>query len=344
MLKQILILSGMIACMWTTVSGKLPEGYQEFPGTQEKVRVIRLEPEVRSVIVLPPKVSKVKPTRLVFFFLPNGNSIEMTAGSRMTTGLDWHYDIQHIAAQTRVVRKMFPRENLVIAYMEANKRSWPTWAANHPDYIKILPRILDETAAAVPCPTKEWVLAAHSGGGGAILRYLESFPEIPSKISRLIFLDAIYNYTDEGHGTRLVQWLKSNPKHTLSVISYDDRDVKLDGKNIVSPTGGTWRKTENLARYLQGPMALSLTTSTVMNQYQDSRGQVDLILLHNPDLKILHTVLVGPKNGFIHGMITGTPLEKSHPVFNHPPVYLDEIQSEPLNIITGHPMPPPSKP
>src|SRR6187401_1165988 len=47
-------------------------------------------------------------TFLVLFALPNGNSIEWTKGKKMykgtpseKTGDDWHFDIQHIAAQTR---------------------------------------------------------------------------------------------------------------------------------------------------------------------------------------------------------------------------------------------------
>ena len=44
-------------------------------------------------------------TFLVLFALPNGNSIEWTKGKKMKPGDDWHFDIQHIAAQTRYVRK-----------------------------------------------------------------------------------------------------------------------------------------------------------------------------------------------------------------------------------------------
>src|SRR5262245_15067703 len=43
-------------------------------------------------------------TRLIVFALPNGNTLEQTLGCQMKPGLDWHYDIQHIAAQTRLLR------------------------------------------------------------------------------------------------------------------------------------------------------------------------------------------------------------------------------------------------
>jgi hypothetical protein len=35
---------------------------------------------------------------LLFFALPNGNSIEWTTGKRLKKGDDWHYNIQHIGA------------------------------------------------------------------------------------------------------------------------------------------------------------------------------------------------------------------------------------------------------
>ena len=44
-------------------------------------------------------------TYLVLFALPNGNSIEWTKGKKMKPGDDWHFDIQHIAAQTQVCQE-----------------------------------------------------------------------------------------------------------------------------------------------------------------------------------------------------------------------------------------------
>jgi hypothetical protein len=54
----------------------------------------------------PEKFNKKGKTYLVLFALPNGNSIEWTKGKKMKPGDDWHFDIQHIAAQTRLVRNL----------------------------------------------------------------------------------------------------------------------------------------------------------------------------------------------------------------------------------------------
>jgi len=42
---------------------------------------------------------------LILYALPNGNTIEQTKGRRVAEGLDWHFGIQHIAAQTRYLRR-----------------------------------------------------------------------------------------------------------------------------------------------------------------------------------------------------------------------------------------------
>ena len=46
-----------------------------------------------------------RPTRLVIYATPNGNTIEQTLGCATADGLDWHFDIQHVAAQVRKLRE-----------------------------------------------------------------------------------------------------------------------------------------------------------------------------------------------------------------------------------------------
>ena len=49
-----------------------------------------------------------------FFALPNGNTTEQTMGKKMQQGDDWHFDIQHIAAQTRFIRQQLKRKDVVL--------------------------------------------------------------------------------------------------------------------------------------------------------------------------------------------------------------------------------------
>ena len=64
----------------------------------------------------------------MIYALPNGNTLEQTLGCKMTEGLDWHYDIQHVAAQVRLLRTITPDERIVLVCAEAGGLSWPTLA------------------------------------------------------------------------------------------------------------------------------------------------------------------------------------------------------------------------
>jgi len=55
-------------------------------------------PGVRVVVDEP--TTLMRKVRLVVYALPNGNTIEQTFGRRLRPDDDWHYDIQHIGAQT----------------------------------------------------------------------------------------------------------------------------------------------------------------------------------------------------------------------------------------------------
>ena len=56
---------------------------------------------------------------LVFYALPNGNTIEQTFGKNLKEGDDWHFNIQHIGAQTRFLRRLLKKETVVTVYLEA---------------------------------------------------------------------------------------------------------------------------------------------------------------------------------------------------------------------------------
>ena len=72
-----------------------------------------------------------KPVLLIFYALPNGNTIEQTIGKVLKPDNDWHFDIQHIGAQMRWLRTELTNRTLVVAYLEAATKSWPTWRKAH---------------------------------------------------------------------------------------------------------------------------------------------------------------------------------------------------------------------
>ena len=71
-----------------------------------------------------------KPALLILFALPNGNTTAQTMGKKMVAGDDWHFDIQHIRAQTAFLREVLPNKNIVVAYLENDYKiliinEWP---------------------------------------------------------------------------------------------------------------------------------------------------------------------------------------------------------------------------
>jgi len=127
-----------------------------------------------------PQLKKSKKGILVIYALPNGNTTEETMGKKMKEGDDWHFDIQHIRAQTKFVRKQLSDDNIIVAYLENSFKSWPAWKTKHEDYITVTQRIVDTLFKLIPLKKKIIYLDSHSGGGRFIFDYLDGVNITPS--------------------------------------------------------------------------------------------------------------------------------------------------------------------
>jgi hypothetical protein len=107
-------------------------------------------------------------TFLVLFALPNGNSIEWTKGKKLNPGDDWHFDIQHIAAQTRFVRNLDKKNNYILAYLMAANKSWPAWRRTHHGSFDVIRSFVDSLIDLFKEYHPKIVLNGHSGGGSFI--------------------------------------------------------------------------------------------------------------------------------------------------------------------------------
>src|SRR3954470_21086844 len=76
-------------------------GFHRSPWFGEQVREQWVEGDVRAVVNVPADFDAIRPTRLVVYATPNGNSIEQTLGCGPALGVDWHFFIQHASAQVR---------------------------------------------------------------------------------------------------------------------------------------------------------------------------------------------------------------------------------------------------
>ena len=271
--------------------------------------------DARILINSPADFDEKKPTLLIVYLPPNGSTIEMTAGAKLQPGMDWHYDIQHIAAQTRKLRQIDRERNIVVAYIEANaktyKLTWPTWRKEKGEQNgKIIRKLVDEVAASLAPSQPTIALAAHSGGGSFIFGFLNGGDAIPDTIERIAWIDANYAYDNEKdhHGDKLLAWLKNDPKRHLIVLAYNDRAATLDGKPFVSETGGTFYRSHRMVEFFNATDAkLTKTRRDAFDEFVGMNGQIHFLLHTNPEKKILHTVLV-ERNGLLEAMTWNTPL------------------------------------
>jgi len=279
---------------------------------QEKTVVID-NPQNKTLIQVNLADSKApdpkKKTLIIFFALPNGNSIEWTMGKALQPADDWHYDIQHIAAQARYIRRVMNDHNIIVVYLANQLKSWPAWKKQRADGSQEIKRIVDSITGMFAPYHPEIMLNSHSGGGSFIFGYLDAVEQVPAYVQRIAFIDSDYGYEDSLHSRKLIQWLKSSKQHHLNVLAYNDSVVIYNGKPLVSPTGGTWYRSQMMQRKLSGAFQFIRVADTSLIHYSALSNRIDIILKTNKEGKIYHTEQVA-RNGFIHTVVSGTKYEK----------------------------------
>lgn len=309
-------------------------GYSQCLLYPEQVRDQTLADGVRLVTVLPTALDPEKPTRLIVYALPNGNTIEQTLGCRVAPGIDWHYDIQHIAAQTRKLRALDAGENIALVLAQAPKLSWPAFRAAHPDdHPARVHTILEQATRDIPPGRGLLVtLVAHSGGGGFISSFIDSADAIDPRITRIVYLDANYSYDNDKlhHGDKLVAWLRSSPQNRLMVFAYDDRNITLDGNKVItSDTGGTFRATHRMLDFFSKHTTFAESTAGLFDVFRSADHHIAIYIHPNPDNKILHTAMIGDMNAYLEALTVGTPLENKWGTLGGPRAYTNYIQGAP---------------
>ena len=311
-----------------------PEEFTASPHFGEMNREIALANGVRMLINAPSQESFApdKPVLLIFFALPNGNTIEQTIGKALKPGDDWHFDIQHIGAQTRFLRAALTNRTVVVAYLEAATKSWPAWRKNHDD--PSIARILDGVRGIFAGRKLEVVLTGHSGGGSLTFGYLNVVDKIPDDVVRIAFLDSNYAYETTNHLTKLVNWLQRPGKNDvpltpslspsdgervafrpgegsgpyLCVLAYHDSVALLNGRTFVSAQGGTWGRSHAMLEDLGAQFKFTSRTNGGLETFSALGGRIQFLLKENPEKKVLHTVQV-ERNGFIQALVAGTAEE-----------------------------------
>ncbi|MGN6164382.1 MAG: hypothetical protein ACTHOF_07570 [Flavisolibacter sp.] len=250
-----------------------------------------------------------KPTIIIFYALPNGNTTVQTIGKKMTEGDDWHYDIQHVKAQTDFIREKISRKNIAVVYLENRYKSWPLWKQTHLDYKQKIAHLVDTVVNLFHVTHKTIYLNGHSGGGSFIFGYIEAMKKIPPIISRISFIDSDYGY-DSSYYIKLKTWLLQNKKAYLTVFAYNDSVALYNGKPIVSAKGGTWYRSHLMLQHLQNDFSFEKTDNDSLISFESSNRRILFVFKTNPERKIYHTQQV-ELNGFIHSVLYGTKKENA---------------------------------
>lgn len=286
-------------------------GFVTSPYFNEQICLFHFDPDVR-IFINAPAVKDLdiyKPTKLILFALPNGNTIEQTIGKQIISEDDWHFDIQHIGAQTRFLRNQLSDYNLVIAYLETSQKCWPAWKTKHPNYSSITDSLINYLSNLLFDFNPAIILTGHSGGGSFTFGYLDGVNEIPMNIERIVFLDSDYGYEDK-YGALFLKWLNASSKHYLSVLAYNDSVALYNGKPFVSDTGGTWYRSKMFLRYLKDHFKFTSEENDEFINHRALNNRIEFLLKKNPNRLIFHTVQV-ELNGFIHSMVSGTLQENN---------------------------------
>ncbi len=304
-LLLLLIFSGTSAINSQSLPGFTPSGHYN-----EQQMVIEDSPSGTRILINAPLKGFEKDDRvlLILYALPNGNSIEQTFGKNLKEGDDWHFNIQHIGAQTRFLRNIIKDRTVVVAYFENSKKSWPAWNDATIDYGEQVSWMVNDVKSLFEAWQPEVVLNGHSGGGRFIFSFIDAAEEIPPYVSRIAFLDSNYGYEDTIYGPKLTRWLNSGRDKFLCTLAYNDSVALYNGKPFVSATGGTWYRTRMMQKYLAGPFRFKIQDKDSLIWYRALKGRIEIILKTNPDRKIFHTQQV-EYNGFIHSILSGTKQE-----------------------------------
>lgn len=270
----------------------------------QQIDSFRIYNDVKITIDRPAKMYPRQKTIVIYFALPNGNTTEQTMGKKMTAGDDWHFDIQHIRAQTAFIRNTLKRRNVVVVYWENSYRSWPSWKQKHPEFRQLIPHMADSVFHLFPGKTVSLYLNGHSGGGSFIFGYLAGVGKIPSSVKRISFIDSNYGY-DSTYYPILRDWLKENKKSVLTLFAYNDSVALYNGKRVVSDTGGTWYRGHKMQRDLSRDFRFSRNLTDSFEMYTSPDVRINFYFKYNLNQGIYHTRQV-EFNGFIHSVFCGT--------------------------------------
>lgn len=254
---------------------------------------------------LPAHFGVAAPAEIVVYATPNGNTIEQTLGRQRGTDESFRYDIQHVLAQIRLYRKEVPDRNVALVVVEAPDLSWPTWRQAHDDAPARAAAMMKSIGDLLP--GSKLSLVSHSGGGALTFALLAHAQTLPDAVERIAFLDSHCAFeAGEEHGKKLAAWIRASRTHHLVALAYDDRKIRLHGKRVVKPGGGSFNATFRMIQALAAEnMQVRESREGAFRRFVGEDGRVELRVHPNPKNVILHSALVSDDNGLLFALARG---------------------------------------
>ncbi len=242
---------------------------------------------------------------MIVYATPNGNTIEQTLGRQRGGDESFRYDIQHVLAQVRLYRKEVPERTVGLVVVEAPDLSWPTWRKGHADAPARALALMKSIGDVLPGARLS--LVSHSGGGALTFALLDHAPALPDAVERIAFLDSHYAFEPgEEHGKRLAAWIRASRTHHLVALAYDDRKIRLHGKRVVKPGGGSFNATFRMIQALADEhLPVHESREGAFRRFVGEDGRVELRVHPNPKNVILHSALVSDDNGLLFALARG---------------------------------------
>ncbi|HEY2761412.1 MAG TPA: hypothetical protein VGI75_11735, partial [Pirellulales bacterium] len=212
---------------------------------------------------------------------------------------------------------------------EAPGLSWPSFRKNVKDANSKIGHLLKSWRSDFGNDKTNVTLTGHSGGGSFMFGVIESAGAIPEYIDRIAFLDSNYSFDAALHAKKIEDWLKGADDRRLVVVCYDDREITLNGKKVVSDTGGTYRATGRMHDAFGNVFELTDSERRPFLETTGLDGRIHFFKHPNPENKILHTVLVGEMNGLLQVATLGTTQEAKWGTFGGPRAYTKFVQTDP---------------
>lgn len=282
----------------------------------------RIYSDIKVTIDKPAGLSYKRKKIIVFYALPNGNTTAQTMGKKTQPGDDWHFDIQHIAAQTKFIRNQLRETDFIVIYLENDYKSWPAWKQKHSDYKKAIPELVDSLSGLFG-KKRIVYLNGHSGGGSFIFGFIAGVEQIPAYVKRISFLDSDYGY-DSSYYSKFGNWLKKGNTF-LNVFAYNDSVALYNGKPFVSATGGTWYRSRLMLSHLKPDFDFTNLQTDSLEIWKSQEDRIQFFFKYNLNRGIYHTQQV-ELNGFIHSVLCGTKLDSKDYSYYGMRAYSDYIE------------------